>query len=56
MATVVADSRSRPEWLASWHCVLDLVAKDNREWRKFGWVIAYLIVFYLIMRFVFHFQ
>ena len=29
--------------------------KSNREWRKFALVMAYLIVFYLIMHFVFEF-
>jgi hypothetical protein len=28
--------------------------KSDKEWRKFGFVSAYLIVFYLVMRFVFH--
>ncbi len=29
--------------------------KSKREWNKFGFVIAYLVVFFLVMRFVFHF-
>jgi hypothetical protein len=29
MAAVVADSRSRAEWLACGNCLLDLVAKDG---------------------------
>ena len=29
--------------------------KSNREWRRFALVMAYLIVFYLIMHFVFKF-
>lgn len=27
--------------------------KTSREWRKFGFVAAYLFVFYCVMRFVF---
>lgn len=30
--------------------------KSNREWNKFGFIMAYLIVFFLVMRFVFHFR
>lgn len=28
--------------------------KSKKEWNRFGIVAAYLIVFYLVMRFVFH--
>jgi hypothetical protein len=28
--------------------------KSDRGWRKFGWVAAYLFVFYLVMQFGFH--
>ena len=30
--------------------------KTDREWRKFGFVMLYLIAFYLVMVFVFHFR
>jgi hypothetical protein len=30
--------------------------KSSREWRRFGLVGAYLVVFLLVMVFVFHFQ
>ena len=30
--------------------------KSNREWRKFGFVLVYLVVFYSVMIFVFHFR
>ena len=30
--------------------------KSNRGWRKFGFVMAYLVVFYSVMIFVFHFR
>ena len=29
--------------------------KSKREWNRFGIVAAYLVVFFLVMRFVFHF-
>jgi hypothetical protein len=29
---------------------------SSREWRRFGSVLAYLIAFYSVMVFVFHFQ
>jgi hypothetical protein len=29
--------------------------KSGREWRKFGFVAGYLVIFYLIMHFVFAF-
>jgi hypothetical protein len=29
--------------------------KSNREWRRFGVVAAYLIVFYAVMHFIFKF-
>jgi hypothetical protein len=28
--------------------------KSKREWNRFGWVMAYLIVFFSVMIFVFH--
>lgn len=28
--------------------------KSKREWNRIGWVVAYLIVFFSIMIFVFH--
>jgi hypothetical protein len=28
--------------------------KTNKEWRRYGFVLAYLIVFYLVMYYVFH--
>jgi CHASE2 domain-containing sensor protein len=30
--------------------------KSHREWRKFGIVLAYLIIFYSVMYFVFGFR
>ena len=30
--------------------------KSEREWRRFGFVLAYLVVFYLVMRYVFAFK
>jgi len=36
--------------------MLGMVAKTKREWNKFGFVVAYLAVFFLVMRFVFHFE
>jgi hypothetical protein len=30
--------------------------ESKREWNKFGFVMAYLVVFFLVMRFVFHFR
>jgi hypothetical protein len=30
--------------------------KSDREWRRFGLVMAYLIVFFSVMIFVFHFH
>ncbi len=30
--------------------------KSSREWRRFGWVVAYLIAFFSVMVFVFHFR
>lgn len=30
--------------------------KSDCEWRKFGWVLAYLIAFYSVLIFVFHFR
>jgi hypothetical protein len=30
--------------------------KAKREWTRFGWVAAYLLVFFLVMRFVFDFN
>ena len=30
--------------------------KSKREWNRFGWVAAYLVAFYLVMRFVFQFE
>jgi hypothetical protein len=29
--------------------------KSDKEWHKFGLVAGYLIIFYLVMHFVFHF-
>jgi hypothetical protein len=29
--------------------------KTDKEWKRFGWVFAYLLVFYLVMYFVFGF-
>jgi hypothetical protein len=29
--------------------------KSNREWRRFGFVLAYLAVFFSVMVFTFHF-
>ena len=29
--------------------------KSNKEWKRFGLAFAYLVVFYLVMRFVFGF-
>lgn len=29
--------------------------KSKCEWNRLGWVAAYLLVFFLVMRFVFHF-
>ena len=28
--------------------------KSQREWKRLGWVLAYLIVFFCVMTFVFH--
>jgi hypothetical protein len=30
--------------------------KSTSEWSRFGWVLAYLIAFYSVMAFVFHFR
>jgi hypothetical protein len=30
--------------------------KTNKDWRRFGIVFAYLVVFYLVMYYVFHFR
>jgi hypothetical protein len=30
--------------------------RSDREWNKFGLVMAYLVVFYLVMKFVFRFR
>ena len=30
--------------------------KSNREWRKFGFVFAYTLIFWSVMVFVFHFR
>jgi hypothetical protein len=30
--------------------------KSNREWRKFGFVLAYLAIFFSVMILVFHFR
>ena len=53
-----------PTWLQALivvpHALLGFVAfwlwwpKSDKEWRKFGLVAAYLVVFYLFMHFVFH--
>jgi len=52
-----------PGWLQTLvvlpHAILGFVAtllwwpKSKEGWRKFGFVAAYLLVFYLVMRFVF---
>jgi hypothetical protein len=52
-----------PGWLQTLvlvpHCILGFVAfwlwwpKSKESWRKFGFVAAYLLVFYLVMRYVF---
>jgi hypothetical protein len=52
-----------PKWLQAVvvlpHAVLGYFAfwlwwpKSDREWRKFGWVSAYLLAFYLVMHFGF---
>jgi hypothetical protein len=52
-----------PGWLQTLvvlpHAILGFVAtllvwpKSTEGWRKFGFVAAYLLVFYLVMRFVF---
>ena len=54
-----------PKWLqllvVAPHCVLLFVAvwlwwpKSDEDRRRFGFVFAYLLVFFLVMHFVFHF-
>jgi hypothetical protein len=53
-----------PQWLQTLvlvpHGILASVAcwwwwpKSDKEWRKFGFVAAYLIAFLLVMHYVFH--
>ena len=55
-----------PHWLQMLvvvpHGILGFVAtllwwpKSNDGWRKFGFVATYLLIFYLVMRFVFDAQ
>jgi hypothetical protein len=40
-------------WRPWFRRVLAVVAKTDEGWRKFGIVAGYLLVFYLVMRFVF---
>ena len=59
----VANFSNWPEWLKVLvlvpHGILASVAcwlwwpKSEKGWRSFGFVVAYLLVFYLVMRYVF---
>ncbi len=66
MLSVLPKFAQWPEWL-QWlvivpHALLGLIAtwlwwpKNDHGWRRFAFVAAYLIVFYLVMVYVFDFK
>jgi hypothetical protein len=50
---MASDFDSPTAWHPWFRRVLAVVAKTHEGWRKFGIVAGYLLVFYLVMRFVF---
>jgi CHASE2 domain-containing sensor protein len=64
--TVIEQFSDWPKWVQYLvlipHGILGFVAtwlwwpKSDQSWQKFGLVAAYLLVFLLVMRYVFHFR
>jgi hypothetical protein len=55
LAKIATDLNYGAECSAGGVRVLAWWPKSNREWRRFGFVLAYLVVFFSVMVFTFHF-